>query len=181
MQIATSVTVESLNLFNIQALQHGNVIELKTGLVCIDEACSGIRSLQATILVSLFLGELHRATWMRRIILALSGVLIAFSCNVGRTFLLCSVVAKNGIESFLKWHDPAGFIILGICFFVLWGLARFLSGAPPRLELSKGSAPMPFPPRRAAGLAMWLLVTVLGTESWYRAHETRQTLHWSVE
>ena len=40
---------------------------------------------------------------------------------------------------------------------------------------------MLFPPRRAIGLAIWLLLTVLGTESWYRAHETRQTVHWSVE
>jgi exosortase len=181
MQVATSVTVGSLHLFNIQALQHGNVIELKTGLVCIDEACSGVRSLQATIMVSLFLGELYRATWQRRVILVFSGVLIAFLCNVGRTFLLCWVAAKNGIGSMSKWHDPAGFIILGICFFVLWGLARFLSGTPPRLQPSKGSAPMPFPPRRAIGLAMWLLFTVLGTEGWYRTHETRQTVHWSVE
>ena len=181
MQIATGVTVGSLNLFNIQALQYGNVVELKTGLVCIDEACSGMRSLQAAIMVSLLLGELYRATWLRRIILVFSGVLVAFLCNLGRTFLLCLVTAKNGIESLSKWHDPAGFIILGICFFVLWGLARFLSGTPPRLELSKGSAPMLFPPRRAIGLAIWLLLTVLGTESWYRAHETRQTVHWSVE
>ncbi len=181
MQVATSVTVGSLHLFNIQALQHGNVIELKTGLLCIDEACSGVRSLQATIMVSLFLGELYRATWQRRVILALSGVLIAFLCNVGRTFLLCSVAAKNGIASMSKWHDPAGFIILGICFFALWGLARFLSGTLPRLQSSKGSAPMPFPPRKAIGLAMWLLFTVLGTEVWYRTHETGETLHWSFE
>jgi exosortase/archaeosortase family protein len=162
-------------------MQHGNVIQLKTGLVGIDEACSGVRSLQAAIMVSLFLGELYRATWQRRIVLVVSGVLVAFLCNLGRTFLLCSVVAKNGIESFSRWHDPAGFIILGVCFFVRWGLARFLSGAPPRLELSKGSAPMPFPPRRAIGLAMWLLLTVLGTEGWYWAHEARQSVRWSVE
>lgn len=181
MQIATSVTVGSLNLLNIQALQHGNVIELKTGLLCIDEACSGVRSLQATIMVSLFLGELYRAAWQRRIVLVLLGLLVAFLCNVGRTLLLCLVAAKNGMESFSQWHDPAGFIILGICFFVLWGLARLLSGTPPRLEPSKGSAPMPFPPSRAIALAMWLLLTVLGTEIWYRVHETRQTVHWSVE
>ena len=92
----------------------------------------------------------------------------------GRTFLLCWVAAKNGIEAVSKWHDPAGFTILSICFFVLWGLAHFISGISSQgLQPSKGSAPMPFPRRLVIGLGAWLLFTVLGTEVWYRAHETR--------
>jgi exosortase len=50
-QAATAATVGSLNLFHISAVQHGNLIEVRTGLVGIDEACSGIRSLQATFMV----------------------------------------------------------------------------------------------------------------------------------
>ena len=61
-EAATVVTVASLNLFHISAVQHGNVIEVKTGLVGVDEACSGVRSLQATLMVSLFLGELYSAS-----------------------------------------------------------------------------------------------------------------------
>jgi exosortase/archaeosortase family protein len=181
MQVATWVTVEFLKLSNIAALQHGNVIEVKTGLLGIDEACSGVRSLQATVMVSLFLGELYRATWRRRIVFLLSGVVIAFLCNVGRTFFLCWIAAKDGIESISKWHDPAGFIILCICFFVLWGFVHLVSGAPPRLQPSKKSAPMPFPRRLAIGLAVCFLFTVLGTEVWYRAHEAEETRHWSFE
>jgi exosortase len=181
MQGATWVTVEFLKLSNIAALQHGNVIEVKTGLLGIDEACSGVRSLQATVMVSLFLGELYRATWQRRVVFLLSGVVIAFLCNVGRTFFLSWVAAKNGIDSIPKWHDPAGFIILFICFFVLWGLVHLVSGTSPRLQASKGSAPMPFPRRLVIGLGAWLLVTVLGVEVWYRAHETGETLRWSFD
>ena len=181
MQVATWVTVEFLKLSNIAALQHGNVIEVKTGLLGIDEACSGVRSLQATVMVSLFLGELYRASRQRRVVFLLSGVVIAFLCNVGRTFFLCWVAAKNGIESIPKWHDPAGFVILCICFFVLWGLVHLVSGTSPRLQPSKGSAPMPFPRRPVIGLAAWLLFTVLGTEVWYRAHEAEETRHWSFE
>jgi exosortase len=181
MQVATSMTVHSLNLFDISALQHGNVIEVKTGLLGIDEACSGVRSLQATVMVSLFLGELYRASWQRRVVFLLCGVVIAFLCNVGRTFFLCWVASKNGIESLPKWHDPAGFVILCICFFVLWGLVHFVSGTPPRLQLSKKSAPMPFPRRLAIGLAACFLFTVLGTEVWYRAHEAEETRRWSFE
>jgi exosortase len=128
MELASSVTVELLNLFHVPALQHGSVIEVRTGLLGIDEACSGIRSLQSTLMVSLFLGELYRTSWIRRGILILLGVGIAFICNVGRTFLLCWIAASRGIESVPKWHDSAGFTILSICFVLLWIAARLLSG-----------------------------------------------------
>ncbi len=59
MQAATELTVAAFNLFQIPAVQHGNLIEVRTGLLGMDEACSGIRSLQATFMVSLFLGELY--------------------------------------------------------------------------------------------------------------------------
>ena len=130
MRVSTLVTVHSLNLFNIPALHHGNIIELPAGFVGIDEACSGIRSFPAALMVSLFLGELYRMTWQRRVVLVICGVLIAFLCNVGRTFLLSLVAAKNGIEAVSNWHDSAGFTILTICFFVLWGLAHFLTKSP---------------------------------------------------
>ena len=124
-------------------------------------------------------------TWQRRVILVICGVLIAFFCNVGRTFLLCWVAAKDGIESVANWHDPAGFTILSICFFVLWGFAHFLTKSPAHKGTYPNSsqllAPMPFPRRLLIGLGTWLLLIVFGTEVWYRAHETREKLHWSFE
>ena len=185
MRVSTTVTVHSLNLFGIPALHHGNVIDLHTGLVGIDEACSGIRSLPAAIMISLFLGELYRMIWQRRVILIVCGILIAFSCNVGRTFLLCLVAAKDGIESMSNWHDSAGFTILSISFLLLWGLAHFLPGTAGGKDQdqisSEQAAPMPFPRGVLVGLGAWLLLTILGTEVWYRAHEAGEKLHWSFE
>jgi hypothetical protein len=91
------------------------------------------------------------------------------------------VAAENGTEAISKWHDPAGVIILSICFFVLWGLTHFVSGRPPRLEISKGIVPRPFPRAAANGLGGWLFVAILGTEIWYRAHESGEKLKWSIE
>src|SRR6266403_3112127 len=136
-QAATVVTVASLNLFHISALQHGNVIELKTGLVGVDEACSGVRSLQATLMVSLFLGELYRASLSRRFVVVLCGALIAFLCNVGRTFLLTAVAAKDGVEAISNWHDPLGVTILAICLLLVWAIVRLISGPLPKLVPSK--------------------------------------------
>jgi hypothetical protein len=78
-----------------------------------------------------------------------------------------------------------GMIQPTICFFVLWGLAHFLAKPPAYRRSYPNSSqqltPMPFPRRLLIGLGTWLLLIVLGTEVWYRAHATRDKLHWSFE
>jgi hypothetical protein len=51
----------------------------------IDEACSGVRSLQATLMVSLFLGEIHRLKIGARVALVAIGFGAAFLTNIGRS------------------------------------------------------------------------------------------------
>jgi exosortase len=180
MELATSVTVELLNLFHFPAVQHGSVIEVRTGFLGVDEACSGIRSLQATLMVSLFLGELYRTSWIRRAILIFIGVAVAFASNVGRTFLLAWLAASHGIESVPQWHDSAGFTVLSICFLLVWISARLLCGPIKRLQFSREPAASALPSGRMMALTAWLVFTVLGTELWYRTHETQETFHWSL-
>jgi exosortase len=179
-EAATTVSVAILNLFHIAAVQHGNVIEVKTGLLGVDEACSGIRSLQATLVVSLFFGEIYRQSWLRRIALVLFGALIAFLSNVGRTVALSAVAAKDGPEAISKWHDPLGFLTFAVCLLLIWGLVRLISGRLPKLMPSKTAEVITFPKRVAFGLGAWVLVTVVGTEVWYRSHETDGKAQWSV-
>jgi exosortase len=179
MHAASWATVQVLHLFHISALQHGNLIEVKTGLLGIDEACSGIRSFQATLMVSLFLGELYRANRQRRCALVVFGIGIAFFCNVGRTFLLCWIASKKGVGAVPIWHDSAGFVILGICFFVLWASAHLFLAPSRPVQPSSLSAPMTFPRRQIISLGAWLLFTLLATEAWYRAHEARTISRWS--
>ena len=179
-QAATVVTVAALNIFHISAVQHGNVIEVKTGLLGIDEACSGIRSLQATLMVSLFFGELYRASGLRRAVLVLCGSLIAFLCNIGRTFLLSTVAAKDGVEAVPNWHDPLGIAVLAVCLLSVWVLARLISGSSPKLLSSKAPAPILLSWRLLLGLAAWILFILVGTEVWYRVHETKNKRHWSI-
>jgi len=66
MRVVTAINVTFLQLAGVPALQHGNVIEVGTGFIGIEEACSGVRSIQATLMVSLFLGELYSFTISRR-------------------------------------------------------------------------------------------------------------------
>ena len=55
-----SLNVEALNLAGIPAIQQNHVIQLPNTTVGVDEACSGVRSLQSSIMAALFI-EIGRA------------------------------------------------------------------------------------------------------------------------
>jgi Transmembrane exosortase (Exosortase_EpsH) len=110
----------------------------------------------------------------------LIGATIAFACNVGRTFFLAWLAASRGIESVPQWHDSAGFTILSICFVLLWVCARLLCGPIKKLEFSRRPAAAALPRGTMPALTICVLFTVLGTELWYRSHETQETYHWSL-
>jgi len=136
MRANTGVTVELLGVIGVPAIQHGNVIEVATGSVGIDDACSGIRSLQATLMLALFFGELYALSARRRALCVFAGFVSAFVFNVGRTLLLTWVASAKGVGAVASWHDPAGVTILVACFLSLWLIARGLQKA----ESSGGKA-----------------------------------------
>ncbi|MCX6925422.1 MAG: exosortase/archaeosortase family protein [Verrucomicrobia bacterium] len=124
MRANIGVTIELLGVIGVPAIQHGNVIEVATGMVGIDEACSGIRSFQASLMISLFLGELCALSARRRALCVVAGFALAFNFNAARTLLLTRIAAAKGIGAMGSWHDPAGVVILLACFISLWLIAR---------------------------------------------------------
>jgi exosortase len=183
MRIDALVNVELLTAIGIPAVQLGNVIEVGSGYVGIDEACTGIRSLQATFMVSLFLGEFYSFSVRRRVILIVAGALLAFFCNLVRTFLLVYLGAEHGFQAIKNWHDPAGHTILMICLLGLWGLSMLLS----RKEGTPIEQPRFSRPHRIPRLALMLLLAITliaegATQIWYGVHEarTRQLAPWAI-
>ena len=136
-QANATVAVELVNTMGVPAMRHGNVIEVGSGMVGVDEACSGIRSFQATLMISLFLGELYRLSVLRRAVLCLSGFALSFIFNVGRTSLLTWVAAREGVPAISKWHDPAGVSILLGCFLGLWVVGVWLRKGKGRSRCSE--------------------------------------------
>ena len=127
MRVVASLTVELLGWFDIPAMQRGNLIELGTGTVGVDEACSGIRSFQSSLMAALLMGELYRFRLLPRAALVLCGLSLGFCFNVVRTLILSWQANANGLEAISKWHDPAGMTITVACFFSLWGLAVLMT------------------------------------------------------
>jgi exosortase len=186
MRAVTALNVSGLNLAGIPALQHGNVIEVGSGLIGIEEACSGVRSLQATLMISLFLGELYSFTIAGRILLVVAAGVMAFVCNLVRTAILVWMGANRGADAIHAWHDSAGLSILLVCLFGLWTLGLLMRRRSVTQRLSvplRGeSAPIRLPTALFVGLALWLVVAEAGVQAWYHVHQTPTAkLRWSVE
>lgn len=173
MRIVTFCTVEIAGWIGVGAYQVGNVIELRNGFVGVDDACSGVRTLQAGIMVALVLGELLRLPPIRRLALVLVGCLWVFACNIFRATALVIVTANSGPDSLARWHDLIGTLAMVAGMAGLLGLAWLWKSDPlPAAARTESTARESSFVRPLIALA-WL-VTVFGlTEFRYRSHERR--------
>src|SRR5206468_3172939 len=60
MRVVAAIASEVVALFGILAHLEGNLIRIPGGLVGVNEACSGVRSLQTSLMIGLLFGELKR-------------------------------------------------------------------------------------------------------------------------
>jgi len=175
-------TVNGLNLCDVPAIKHGSLIEISAGMVGVEEACSGVRSFQATLMASLFLGQLWNFAWASRLLLIGAGVVFAFFCNIIRALLLSFVAEKKGLAAIDKWHDPAGFTILAVTFLGLLALALFLRPKAGRsLAAAETHERRNLPGWVTSVFAAWVLFIAVGTELWYRTAKAPSAAWWRVE
>ena len=184
MRVVTAINVTFLQLAGVPALQHGNVIEVGTGFIGIEEACSGVRSIQATLMVSLFLGELYSFTISRRLVLVVVGALLAFICNVVRTAILVWAGTTKGPSAIEAWHDPAGLTILVVCMFGLWIASLIMQrrGNPSSIATSTGDQRRSIHLNWAllGALALWLVLAEGAVQLWYNSHQKLTRTRWAV-
>jgi exosortase len=142
--IAGSV-LEALHLLGIPARQHGNVIELATTSVGVEEACSGIRSLISCIFAGLFFAAWLVRRPVGRAVLIVIAPLLALGMNFVRSLTL-TLLANAGKDITGLWHDATGFAILGVTAVMLAGLAMLLETKDSPPPPAKNAAPtgMPF-------------------------------------
>jgi exosortase len=195
-RINSAVVVEVIDNLGVPAMQHGNVIEVGTGVVGIDDACSGIRSLQSSIMISLFLGAWYSLTLRRRLLLVPIGFVMAMGFNVCRTSLLTYIAAKKGVEAISQYHDPAGISITIACTAGMWVTALLLSRKRGGRKSEVGgrqsevsSASSIVVPQWSSlslfslALLLWLATVEIGVQAWYRSREARLVAgpEWSLE
>ena len=194
MRIVARVAAETAMLLGIPAQVEGNLIRVSNGLVGVNEACSGIRSLQTALMIGLLFGELKRLSVLRRVALVAGAVAIALLANFIRAVFLVSVAATKNISEVSRWHDIAGYTIIALVFVGTMGLAYWLGRnetpeavvgrrSPAKMKkLQPARLPLQFPALYLAAALCWLLFVEIGTAAWYRVHETNlvSAARWSV-
>ncbi len=181
--------LEVLHWCGYEAVRRGNLIALPAGLLGVEEACSGVRSLQSGLMASLFFGEIFRFGVFARTILVFSALGFAVFGNFLRATTLSIVASTQGLESVDKWHDTAGYATLAFTLGSLWVVAYLWQQYRTRRQPSKSSleptTPLAVEPGlRAAALGILALgvITLAGTEAWYRIHEshTAAAAGWTI-
>ena len=198
MRMVADVAAETAMLLGIPAQVEGNLIRVSTGLVGVNEACSGIRSLQTSLMIGLLFGELKRLSVLRRVALVVGAVIIAVFANFVRAVFLVTVAATKNISEVSRWHDVAGYTIIALVFLSTMGLAYLLGKSEirnPKSEIGgqssevrsqrsevRGRWSVVSSPYVAAALC-WLLFVEIGIAAWYRAHETNLVsgIRWTVQ
>lgn len=180
MRTVASVTVEAINLIGIYAEREGNLIRLSEGLIGVEEACSGVRSLQSTIMAAYFLGELFNWKCRYRIALIVTGSLVTLLFNLGRTFYLSKVTIERGAEAMEVVHDPVGHLVslgsFAVLFLITWVLNLiYRRWAPPPIpKVSSKEIPLrPVGWKLPLFIASICLLQFPAGELWYRLRGDR--------
>ena len=193
MRMVAHVAAETAMLLGIPAQVEGNLIRVTNGLVGVNEACSGIRSLQTSLMIGLLFGELKRLSVLRRIVLVVGASAIALTANFCRAVFLVWIAAAKGILEVSQWHNIAGYTIVALVFIGTLGLAYLLgrkkrtvaAGVPPAESrtLQPAQLPLQIPPYYVLSALCWLLFIEIGIAAWYRVHETNlvDTIRWDVQ
>lgn len=188
MRTVAAAAAEALNVAGVAARQQGNLIVLKNGVLGVDTACSGIQSLQAGLMIALFLGDYLALSRLRRVALLAVSVLCAILGNFARTLALAWALGARGMNAETRLHDPTGYAAT-VVIFALIVLAAL--GLRPRGMRREGPAARPPVHRlcdlggKAGGIvAVFLLLAPLLARGWFEfrggTHRVRATPLWQI-
>src|SRR5262245_8644583 len=192
MRIVARVAAETAMLLGTPAEVEGNLIRVSNGLVGVNEACSGIRSFQTSLMIGLLFGEVKRLSVSRRVVLVVCAVVIALLANFIRAVFLVHIAATENLSEVNRWHDIAGYSIILFVFVSTMALAYLLGKFEirnPKCEIKRersqsafGTPASAIPIVYIAMALCWLLFVEIGTAAWYRHHERNLVsgIRWSV-
>jgi exosortase len=190
MRVVAAVAAETVTLFGIPTQLEGNLVRVSSGVVGVNEACSGVRSLQTALMIGLLFGELKRLSVSRRVVLVASAIAFALAANFCRAVFLVWIAATRNISEVSRWHELAGYAIVGLVFVGTVILAVLLSRRTPtdsqsiRNPQSAIRTPTFIVPASWLGFALcWIVAVELSAHFWYRMHERNlvAATRWGVQ
>jgi exosortase len=188
MRVVATISSEVVALFGIPARLEGSLIRIPGGLVGVNEACSGVRSLQTSLMIGLLFGELKRLSIFRRIVLVAVAAAIAFVGNSIRAFFLVWVAATQNVTAANRWHDLAGYAIVAAVFIGTLVAATLLGRTKKEVRSQRSAvsgqrSEISGQFRISAAALCWLLAVEFASAGWYRAHEhdLARAARWEVQ
>lgn len=184
--VATSAT-EVANFLGIPAVHEGNTIALADGVrLGVEDACSGLRSLQSALMAAWFFGELVRLRWRRRFFLVGMGGLLAAAFNSVRATLLIQAAAMGTRgEALDAYHDQVGAgtaIALFACLAALtWLLSSRATLVKNRGMECAAGLPVPVPLLGALGLIVACVVSMGVATLWFRQDVVENPIRMQVK
>ncbi|MDX2110679.1 MAG: exosortase/archaeosortase family protein [Verrucomicrobiota bacterium] len=124
--LLNKVTVVVFGVFDflgMDIIRQGSVLILPKGSVGVEDACSGIRSLTASLFAGSFMAAVFYESWFKKISLLVASACLAFFGNLCRSLFLTTWAYKHGsdsIEGFV--HDATGYAVMGVTIVGLIGL-----------------------------------------------------------
>jgi exosortase len=175
MPVVTRWAVGALHFLGYPATAAGTTITLPNCTVGVEEACSGLRSLQTALMVGVAAGELTRLGAWGRVALMIVAFVMALAGNQVRVLMLALAGIGGGNKAVENLHDTAGYVVLAILLGGV-GLAATLGKRwqtlAPGKAAPKVAALSASPGHRPSVAAGWLVLAfggfaLLGANSWY--------------
>jgi len=161
-------TGEILNWLGVAAEVNGKTIRVAGCVLGVEEACSGLQSLQSALMVALAGGEVFRSSVRRRFVLLLGAGAVAVGGNLIRAVTLGMIGNRLGPQEVDHWHNLLGMaIMVTVVLSVWWMAARAGTPRPPQPSPDRES-PILSQGRWVGILALMWLVGVAGfVRFWY--------------
>ena len=122
----SSLSTEMLRLFDIAVLQEGNVLFLPGITLEVVNACSGIRSIFALLVLAFLFSYDMKSTFQRMILVVLTVPLAVFTNSLRIT--ATGILASNwNAETALRfYHDFGGWVIFVLSLILLFALKKLI-------------------------------------------------------
>ena len=176
MQVVARWSVAFVHLLGYPATAAGTTINLSNCTVGVEEACSGLRSLQTALMVGIAAGELTRLRFAARVGLLAVAFMMAIVANQIRVLILVMAGIHGGSAGVQEWHDAAGYVVLAILLGGVGLAAMILKRPAPAVLPHRERTDLDSSPQargsRHAPVAAWAAlafgcIAMLGAHGWY--------------
>ena len=116
-----------LSFIGFEAIRDGSIIRIKESVLLVGAPCSGLRSLVSLLTLGLLFAYIIKTSFIKKTILFLSSIPIAFISNICRVMLLTIVNYIYGGKFALGFfHDFSGYLLYVFAIAGLYGVKNLV-------------------------------------------------------